>query len=259
VPRTEYWDGIADRWTTDGPDRTWRAYSDRVNAGMCDAWLPRTPVRRLLKTDLFDEVATSGLAPFLRERARFVVGIDHSLRMVQGARQALVSGVAADVRRLPFPNASFDRVLSNSTLDHFQSIDDLRQALRELARVLRPDGELLLTLDNMANPVLRLRNALPSRTLERLGLIPYRMGVSCRPAQLRTLCAHAGLEVITLGTTMHCPRVVAVLVSRLLDRAENPRATQRFFSALDAFERLGAWPTRTLTGHFVTVRARPQP
>ncbi len=62
---------------------------------------------------------------------------------------------------LPFPDGAFDRVFSNSTLDHFDSRDDIREALRELARVLHPEGELLLTLDNLANPVVRLRNALP--------------------------------------------------------------------------------------------------
>ena len=87
------------------------------------------------------------------------------------------SSVAADVRVLPFPAGTFDGVLSTSTLDHFEAIDDLHRALGELRRVLRPAGRLVLTLDNPANPLIRLRNALPpdvART-NRTGPVPGRV------------------------------------------------------------------------------------
>jgi SAM-dependent methyltransferase len=66
--------------------------------------------------------------------------------------------VTADVRELPFPDESFDQVLLLSTLEHVGA--DIRlygldtetdaegryEALRELRRVLRPDGSLLVTV-----------------------------------------------------------------------------------------------------------------
>ena len=42
--------------------------------------------------------------------------------------------------RLPFPDASFDLVVSNQVLEH---VKDLDQVLREIARVLRPGAPLL--------------------------------------------------------------------------------------------------------------------
>lgn len=254
--RSGYWDGVAEYWLAARPQRGWRAYSDLVNEQLCDAWLPREPVARLLKTDLFDEVASTGLAPLLQRRARQVVGIDLSRRMLEGARGSTLVRVGADVCRLPFVDAAFDRVVSNSTLDHFGSEDELRKALAELARVLRPGGELLLTLDNLANPLLALRNPLPAAPLEWLGLIPYRMGASCGPRRLRALCTTVGLDPLELGTILHCPRVLAVTVARVLDRIGSARARARFFRCLQAFEILGRWPSRYLTGYFLTLRAR---
>jgi SAM-dependent methyltransferase len=49
----------------------------------------------------------------------------------------------ADVtREIPFPNESFQTIISNSALEHFA---DLQGCLREVARVLRPGGRLYCT------------------------------------------------------------------------------------------------------------------
>jgi SAM-dependent methyltransferase len=49
----------------------------------------------------------------------------------------------ADGRALPYPEASFDHAYSISVLEH---VDGPEQALRELARVLRTGGRLVITL-----------------------------------------------------------------------------------------------------------------
>jgi ubiquinone/menaquinone biosynthesis C-methylase UbiE len=53
----------------------------------------------------------------------------------------------ADARRLPFPAASFDVVYSLSSIEHFGGPRDVADAAREMARVLRPDGHLLLATE----------------------------------------------------------------------------------------------------------------
>lgn len=54
----------------------------------------------------------------------------------------------ADVMSIPHPDGSFDIVISCETIEH---VTDPRLAVREMARVLRPAGRLLLTTPNYFN------------------------------------------------------------------------------------------------------------
>jgi SAM-dependent methyltransferase len=84
-----------------------------------------------------------------------LVGVDRATRDVEG-----METVEADVRDLPFPDASYDQVLLVSTLEHIgadnsvygleaerhDGTDARLGALRGLRRVLRHDGSLLVTV-----------------------------------------------------------------------------------------------------------------
>src|SRR5947209_6574807 len=74
-----------------------------------------------------------------------VTAFDLSPRMLQRAQARLknprVSHAVADLTRLPYPAASFDAVVCGWVLEH---LPDPAPGLRELARVLQPDGKLLL-------------------------------------------------------------------------------------------------------------------
>ena len=50
----------------------------------------------------------------------------------------------ADMRRLPFPPASFDVVVSSKAIHNVYSTDGRAEAIREIARVLRPGGRALI-------------------------------------------------------------------------------------------------------------------
>jgi SAM-dependent methyltransferase len=256
--RPGYWDEFGAGPLQNGPPEPglWRRHADAVNAALLRRWLPAGPIRRALKTDLFDEAFGEGLVPLLAERAEHVVGTDLAphVRRAASRRYPRLEAVAADVRSLPFKDASFDLIVSNSTLDHFETQADIRAALSELARILRPGGGLILTLDNPANPAVWLRNALPQGWLRRLRLIPYPVGATCGARRLDAAVRAAGLEVRETTAILHCPRVLAVAAAGWLDRRPG-RTGEAFLRPLLAFERLERWPTRFHTGHFVAVRA----
>ncbi len=252
----EYWGSVGAAWGEDR-QRLWRAHSDMLNRSLLERWLPAERVESVLKTDLFDEMSSDGLYPFLATRARTFVGIDISAATsaLARSRHAGIRAVTADVRRLPFAEGAFDLVISNSTLDHFATREEIAVSLAELHRVLRRGGELIITMDNPANPVIALRNALPFRLLNRLGLTPYYVGATCGEGALRRLLNEAGFNVVATDTLLHCPRVIAVAIARLMESYAPAGAQRRFLRLLPAFERLGRLPTRRLTGHFTAARA----
>lgn len=62
-----------------------------------------------------------------------VEGVGHQLDMT-----------SADVRSLPFPDGSFDAVVSGLALHHIAGFESRVHAMREIARVLRIDGRVVL-------------------------------------------------------------------------------------------------------------------
>jgi len=228
-----------------------------VNAALLAHWLSVEPASRVLKTDLFDEAVSQGLAPFLRERAGQMVGIDIASRIAAEARRRAPDIIAAcgDVRQLPFATASFDVVVSISTLDHFEHREDILVALREICRVLRPGGRLFLTLDNAANPIIALRQALPQHWLRALRVTPYAIGATLGPRGLRQLLSGLPLGIETYSAALHCPRALAVAQANRLRDASLVRQ-QRFLRSLGHWERLADWPTRWLSGYYIALSAR---
>jgi SAM-dependent methyltransferase len=252
-----YWDSVVAEWKKSEPHKLWRAYCERLNAMLLKSWLPTGKVERLLKTDLFDEAVGEGLHPLLVSRARTFIGMDLSFLVLHTARSlhSDLLVISADACDLPFADGVFDIVVSNSTLDHFASPDRIEASLRELRRVLRTGGQLLLTLDNLANPLIALRSVLPFSLMKRLGIVPYYVGATVGPGGLCRVLRRVGLEVRQLHAMMHCPRVFAVAFARVLAKWASPQVQMRFLRLLLAFERLSCWPTRFITAYFVAVRA----
>lgn len=62
--------------------------------------------------------------------------------------------VNIDQEPLPYDDASFDIVTSSEVIEH---LENYRRAVREMARVLRPGGVLVLTTPNVLNMKSRLR------------------------------------------------------------------------------------------------------
>ncbi len=75
----------------------------------------------------------------LKEVRQLAGGMREAGELVGGT----VDAVGGDALRLPFPDATFDRVVASEVLEH---IPDDAAAATELARVLRPGGTLAVTV-----------------------------------------------------------------------------------------------------------------
>ncbi|MCK6390030.1 MAG: class I SAM-dependent methyltransferase [Azonexus sp.] len=113
--------------------------------------------------------------PYLPERHRYI-GLDLTSAMLQRAhlrRHALnFQALQGDMQHLPFADASFDTVLAHLIL---AVVPAPAQCLAEMARVLKPGGELLI-LDKFLRrgqsaPLRRLLNPLARRVATRLDVV----------------------------------------------------------------------------------------
>jgi len=113
---------------------------------------------------------TGELEKMLEPQARLVVGTDLLIEMVQRARRRNVKQlVQTDSHALPFAIASFDTVILSETLGYVNP----EITFREIRRVLKPGGRLLITtypVHLVAHSVYRKRSASEiSRLLEAAG------------------------------------------------------------------------------------------
>lgn len=174
----------------------------------CEAWLhrrffPSLAGRRLLKTDLWDEAKNTEILRWAAEQGVRPVGVDvapdvvgEAARVLRPHRPALA---LADVRALPFREASVDLVYSMGTIEHFPETD---VAAREIARVLRPGGTAIIGVPNKLDPFLR---PLLVHLLNRWGRYAYGMERSFTPRALRRLVEAAGLRVTAESGILFIP------------------------------------------------------
>jgi SAM-dependent methyltransferase len=99
---------------------------------------PRQPAPRLLDAGC----GTGNNLVHLKARSR-PVGVDLSPEAVEFCKSRGVAVTRASLLALPFGDDSFDEVTSFDVLYH-QWVTDDRAAIREMTRVLRPGGSLLL-------------------------------------------------------------------------------------------------------------------
>lgn len=85
---------------------------------------------------------------FLAKELGKMWAIDTSPRMLEITKQKNPEAIVqeADMFKLPFDNESFDKVVTMRVWNHLNK-EDLRKALREAKRVLKPEGILVFDME----------------------------------------------------------------------------------------------------------------
>ena len=138
-------------------------------------------------------------------RVRSWTAIDVNPDAIEVARRILLHELAPglverihlrveDATRMTFPDASFDIAASFSTIEHIPGSENRRAALREMIRVLRPGGHLVVTVPNRYSTFLfaHLRNR---RTRSDYGY-SYLYG----PLELKRELRGLGLEILRFSS-----------------------------------------------------------
>lgn len=144
------------------------------------------------------------LALELWRRGARVVGVDASASMIEAARakakghRADISFFPARAERLPFAGADFDLVLAVTILCF---VDDAAPVFREIARVLRPSGQLVIgELGKWSTW------AVGRRLRAWLGSSLWRHGKFRMARELAALARSAGLEPGPIRGAVYYPR-----------------------------------------------------
>ncbi len=191
-------------------DRIRRIYDERASSydrslGFIER-IAVEPLRRQFGALLIGETLEVGVGtglnlPYYSHAVTRTVGIDLSEEMLLHSRERArnlpfpATFVLADAARLPFPDAAFDTVAVSLALC---TIPDPAQALREVARVCRPDGRVVL-LEHVRAP------ARPLVTLQRV----------LSPLNARAIGCH--LDRDTFGLARALGFSVEPVASRLFD------------------------------------------
>jgi SAM-dependent methyltransferase len=213
------------------PSYVWRAGQERRLAMILAAAGERAHGRVLV-----DGCGVGMYLARLSKLAVQAVGLDIEHERTVEAHQESQQVVCGAGERLPFPDGWFDLVLSHEVLEHVQ---DDQAAIREIVRVLRPGGRLVLFVPNRGYPFETHGIYWRGRT----ALAIFRWSTTCLPAAQppgparARVCARRPAQFVRrpAGAPRAADRAVSALTTILSPAARQPGKLLR--DTLQALER----------------------
>jgi SAM-dependent methyltransferase len=250
----ERWDAVARAWPDLFEADTTQHYR-RCEIALLSRHLGDPRGKSLLKLDLWNEAVNTRLLQWYEKEGAIVYGIDLSGITAARARAAfrregrLGHFAQADIRGLPFADDSFDFVYTMGTIEH---IREYELAIREIARVLKPDGRAIIGVPRKWDPFLR---PVVVWILERFDLYPYSPEKAFSARGLRRAVERNGLTVEEGTGLLFVPGVLRLADLYLHVRGRRPprllSAAVRPFAYAEI-----QWEWARRLGYLVAVVAR---
>jgi len=170
-------------------DRRWAAYL-RGSMELVRPWLGEMPTGALLDVGCGTAVLLDALRGWGMTPERYV-GADPSAEMLRDAARRMADGaraavVCAPAEALPFADGAFDTVVSVSSLHYWP---DPKAGLREMRRVLRPGGRIIVADWARDFATMRLMDAVTR-------LKGHAIVRTYAEREVRAMLAEAGLRVV---------------------------------------------------------------
>ena len=155
------------------------------------------------------------------------------------------------VLSLPYPDESFDRALCLDVLEHL-AYEQQPVALAEIFRILRPGGELLVSVPNLAHLQSRIHFLLQGRLIRTAS--EYKHPGDRPAAEYLRLATHAGFAVVRHGGIFPTVPILTRLIRR------HPRRLLPLHRWLSRLLPIPGWCFLTLlTLRKPSTAARPAP
>ena len=177
------------RWSLEG---RWRLFGKAIEKWINSSDETLTSIK-VLDAGCGDGINGRVLSSLLEEQEirNEIIGCDYnSIRLDRAKRGPYKLLVPADLLQLPFENNYFDLILCSHVLEH---IPQDEACLREMGRVLKPNGLLILAVPNEGCLLAKLRNNI----LERKILRTTDHVNFYTEKKLRFLISKSGLELMT--------------------------------------------------------------
>lgn len=261
---TGYWDRSVEKFAN-AISEGWNGFVSEIHSKMLQPWEKRlSQGSKILKTDMFEEAL--GRRYPCETIFKFgwrLVGMDISYTLAKEGQSKLrkmpkrkANFLVTDARHIGLGNETVDAVFSNSTLDHFETKQEIDLSLSEIYRLLKPGGLLLLTLDNPINPIIALRNALSGPIREALKITPYYVGKTYSLKRVVGKLSNIGFEIEHYETAVHVMRFFAINAFRAASAMGSKYLESSLLKICLALEILRKWPISQITGHFICVYAK---
>ena len=164
--------------------------------------------KRVLKLDLWNEALNTRILHWIRCQGAEAFGLDFSHVVISRAHQNFQAMkdppclVQSDIRQLPFASGTFDFVYTMGTIEH---IDEYQDALKEVQRVLKVGGKVIIGVPHKWNIFLR---PLIVKSLDLLGKYPYSPEKPFGYGELRRVTERSGLKVLHRSGILVFPGVL---------------------------------------------------
>ena len=83
---------------------------------------------------------------YFKKNGHTVKGIDFSNSLLKICKSKDLDVISSDIRNLPFENNTFDNTISIAVIHHLSTNEDRIKAIKELLRVTKKDGNILITV-----------------------------------------------------------------------------------------------------------------
>ena len=223
------------------------ARHERVSPPLLGSKIRNDMLRAFLAPQSTDRVVDLGCGSgrallWNRDWQSTAVGVDIAPFFASDAREG-IDLLLADLRKLPFADATFTKAYSLDVLEHL-SPEALRAMLGEANRVLTPGGQLFVYSHVRKNaPIARGLRAINAfaRVLERIGLIDMRQERLRKSDHLNPLRDVPELEAVAAAAGFRIARIayytpivgglVENILMRVAERAMARRASRRLAAA----------------------------